>query len=265
MRRGRSWSGCRAPVEYDIRNAFYAQLQRLPLAYFHANRTGDLMSRATNDLSAVRMMVGPAVMYAVEHGADLRGVGRAAGLDQRTPGAHRADAAAARDRRHAIVRPPDPRSLRAHSGAVVRPERRHAGVAGRRSRRARLPTGTARAGALPHRQPGVPRAQSRAHPPAGAVLSQPRLPHGPVRAGGALARWPRRHRRADDARRAGGLQRLSGDAVVADDRLWLGHQPGPARPRLVDAHARRARRRPGDRRPRGDEAATCGPPTSPAR
>src|SRR5262249_5910350 len=31
--------------------------------YFHANRTGDLMSRATNDLSAVRMMIGPAVMY----------------------------------------------------------------------------------------------------------------------------------------------------------------------------------------------------------
>jgi ATP-binding cassette, subfamily B, multidrug efflux pump len=50
-------------VEYDIRNAFFATLQRLPLAYYHANRTGDLMSRATNDLSAVRMMIGPAVMY----------------------------------------------------------------------------------------------------------------------------------------------------------------------------------------------------------
>ena len=57
--------GVSRAIEYDIRNAFYAHLQRLPLAYFHANRTGDLMSRATNDLSAVRMMVGPAVMYAV--------------------------------------------------------------------------------------------------------------------------------------------------------------------------------------------------------
>jgi ATP-binding cassette subfamily B protein len=55
-------------IEYDIRNAFYAHLQRLPLAYFHANRTGDLMSRATNDLSAVRMMVGPAVMYTASTG-----------------------------------------------------------------------------------------------------------------------------------------------------------------------------------------------------
>jgi len=49
--------------EYDLRNDFFAHLEKLPLAYFQANRTGDLMSRATNDLSAVRMMVGPAVMY----------------------------------------------------------------------------------------------------------------------------------------------------------------------------------------------------------
>jgi ATP-binding cassette subfamily B protein len=55
-------------IEYDIRNAFFAHLQRMPLAYFHANRTGDLMSRATNDLSAVRMMVGPAVLYATTTG-----------------------------------------------------------------------------------------------------------------------------------------------------------------------------------------------------
>jgi ATP-binding cassette, subfamily B, multidrug efflux pump len=50
-------------VEYDLRNDFFAHLERLPISFFHENRTGDLMSRATNDLSAVRMMVGPAVMY----------------------------------------------------------------------------------------------------------------------------------------------------------------------------------------------------------
>ena len=49
--------------EYDLRNDFFAHLERLPIAFFHENRTGDLMSRATNDLSSVRMMVGPAVMY----------------------------------------------------------------------------------------------------------------------------------------------------------------------------------------------------------
>ena len=42
---------------------FFAHLQRMPLAYYQGTRTGDLMSRATNDLNAVRMMIGPAVMY----------------------------------------------------------------------------------------------------------------------------------------------------------------------------------------------------------
>jgi ATP-binding cassette subfamily B protein len=46
-----------------MRNEFFAHLQTLPASYFQANRTGDLMSRATNDLNAVRMMIGPAVMY----------------------------------------------------------------------------------------------------------------------------------------------------------------------------------------------------------
>jgi ATP-binding cassette subfamily B protein len=49
--------------EYDLRNDFFAHLERLPMSFFHQNRTGDLMSRATNDLSSVRMMIGPAVMY----------------------------------------------------------------------------------------------------------------------------------------------------------------------------------------------------------
>ena len=55
--------GVSRDVEFDLRNDFLGHLQRLPPAWFHANRTGDLMSRATNDLSAVRMMAGPAIMY----------------------------------------------------------------------------------------------------------------------------------------------------------------------------------------------------------
>ncbi len=50
-------------IEYDLRNDFYAHLQRLSVSYFQSVRTGDIMSRATNDLSAVRLMVGPAIMY----------------------------------------------------------------------------------------------------------------------------------------------------------------------------------------------------------
>jgi ATP-binding cassette subfamily B protein len=55
--------GASRDFEYDLRNEFFAALQRMDLAYFQRNRTGDLMSRATNDLNAVRMMIGPAVMY----------------------------------------------------------------------------------------------------------------------------------------------------------------------------------------------------------
>jgi ATP-binding cassette subfamily B protein len=50
-------------IEYDLRNDFFARLQLFPVSYFQARRTGDLMSRATSDLNAVRMTVGPAVMY----------------------------------------------------------------------------------------------------------------------------------------------------------------------------------------------------------
>jgi ATP-binding cassette subfamily B protein len=56
--------GASRQMEYDLRNDFFAHLQRLPLGYYNEHRTGDLMSRATSDLSAVRMMLGPAIMYA---------------------------------------------------------------------------------------------------------------------------------------------------------------------------------------------------------
>ena len=60
--------GASRDFEYDLRNDFFASLQRMHLGYFQHTRTGDLMSRATNDLSAVRMMIGPAVMYSSSTG-----------------------------------------------------------------------------------------------------------------------------------------------------------------------------------------------------
>ncbi|HEV7474832.1 MAG TPA: ABC transporter ATP-binding protein [Pyrinomonadaceae bacterium] len=50
--------------EFDLANDFYAHLQRLPLQFYQASRTGDLMSRATSDLSATRMIIGGALMSA---------------------------------------------------------------------------------------------------------------------------------------------------------------------------------------------------------
>src|SRR3954469_22248561 len=50
-------------IEYDLRNSLYASLEALDPTYYARMRTGDLMARMTNDLSAVRMAVGPAIMY----------------------------------------------------------------------------------------------------------------------------------------------------------------------------------------------------------
>jgi ATP-binding cassette, subfamily B, multidrug efflux pump len=57
--------GASRHIEFDMRNDFYEHLQRLPLGFYQEQRTGDLMSRATNDLSSVRMLIGPAVMHSV--------------------------------------------------------------------------------------------------------------------------------------------------------------------------------------------------------
>ncbi len=57
--------GASRHIEYEMRNDFYDHLQSLPVSYYQEQRTGDLISRATNDLSAVRMLIGPAVMHAL--------------------------------------------------------------------------------------------------------------------------------------------------------------------------------------------------------
>jgi ATP-binding cassette subfamily B protein len=52
-------------IEYDLRNALFRHLEELDASFFASMRTGDIMARLTNDLSAVRMAVGPAIMYLV--------------------------------------------------------------------------------------------------------------------------------------------------------------------------------------------------------
>lgn len=58
-------NGISRRVETDLRDAFFDHLLRLDAAFYQRERTGDLMSRATNDTQAVRMAAGPAVMYLV--------------------------------------------------------------------------------------------------------------------------------------------------------------------------------------------------------
>lgn len=50
-------------IEFDLRNDFLRHLQKLSLKYFQNTPTGDLMAHATNDISAVRNVVGPGIMY----------------------------------------------------------------------------------------------------------------------------------------------------------------------------------------------------------
>ncbi len=57
--------GVSRAIEYDLRNQLFAHLQRQPVQWFQAERTGEIMSRATNDLAAVRLMFGPGIMYLV--------------------------------------------------------------------------------------------------------------------------------------------------------------------------------------------------------
>ena len=55
--------GISRDIEYDLRNDLFAHLLRLSPRYYTQNRTGDLMSKLTNDLNAVRNMLGPGIMY----------------------------------------------------------------------------------------------------------------------------------------------------------------------------------------------------------
>src|SRR5919201_5209626 len=56
-------NGVSRRMEYDLRNDLFTHLETLDAAYFAQTRTGDIMARLTNDLGAVRMAIGPAVMY----------------------------------------------------------------------------------------------------------------------------------------------------------------------------------------------------------
>lgn len=58
-------NGISRRIETDLRNDLFGHLLRLPAQFYDSWRTGDLMSRATNDVLAVRMVAGPAIMYAV--------------------------------------------------------------------------------------------------------------------------------------------------------------------------------------------------------
>jgi len=55
--------GISRDIEFDLRNDLFGQLEKQSASYYAEHRTGDIMARMTNDLNAVRMLLGPAIMY----------------------------------------------------------------------------------------------------------------------------------------------------------------------------------------------------------
>lgn len=55
--------GASREIEFDLRNDLFRNLERQSASFYHVHRTGDIMARTTNDLSAVRQLLGPAIMY----------------------------------------------------------------------------------------------------------------------------------------------------------------------------------------------------------
>src|SRR5882724_12321836 len=55
--------GASREIEFDLRNDLFRNLERQSMNFYHEHRTGDIMARTTNDLNAVRQLLGPAIMY----------------------------------------------------------------------------------------------------------------------------------------------------------------------------------------------------------
>jgi ATP-binding cassette, subfamily B, multidrug efflux pump len=55
--------GISRDIEFDLRNDLFRHLESLSYSFYQRTRTGDIMAKVTNDLNAVRMLLGPAIMY----------------------------------------------------------------------------------------------------------------------------------------------------------------------------------------------------------
>ena len=230
--------GVSRDIEYDLRNDLFATPggSRLRITYART-RTGDIMARATNDLNAVRMMLGPGVMYCFETGLTfalaiaimLRADWRLA-LCVARPGAGREPGRGALRRRHS---PP----LRTDTGNLLRYFQPGAGKPGGRAHGAGLRAGARRNRAVSKRSTASTSrrtwrwSESREFSSrcwrrwwaltflAGAVVRR--------RAGAGRPHFDRQLRH---------VQHLHGHAGVAHDCAGLGGEPDPARHRVARPH-----------------------------
>ncbi len=228
-------------VEYDLRQSLYTHLQGMSFGFYDKHQTGQLLSRATSDVSAVRMFLGYGLVFITQYGASLIAASVAALPDELAARADHVRPAAA-DRRSSRpatrgARTPCLRDIQQRIADVTTQRR---GVDRRRARRQGLRTGGRRDRALrrAHRARLRARARLCAHP--GALQPAAR----PPAAARVRGHHPRR-RAARDRRRPheGRLLRL---------------QPLPRAADLAAAHDRHVDRPvPARRSPRASASSSC--------
>ena len=174
-------------VEYDLRERMYGQLQRLELGFFDHQQTGQLMSRATVDLQAVRFFLGYGLVFILQSILTITLAG--AGDDRHQPQARpdRAGAGAVRGAHLLPLRPPrapgDPGDPAAHRRADRGRRGEHLRGAGREGVRPRGPPADALSG---HRRARVQPGDGR-HAPGSDIQPRDRLPAPARPRGGAAA------------------------------------------------------------------------------
>ena len=180
--------GISRDVEYDLRNRVFHHLTLLPPAYYQRNRIGELMSRASNDMSAVRMVLGPGIMYTANTVATFAGaVVLMVAISPRLTLLALVPLLLVswlvrHYGRQIQSRYEEVQAQLAEMNAFV--QENLAGGA----RRARLRAGGARGGALRRRQRDLRRAQPAAHPHHRDRLPRHPVPDGPRVADRAVAR-----------------------------------------------------------------------------
>ena len=133
--------GISREIEFDLRNDLFRQLERQSAGYYAEHRTGDIMARMTNDLNAVRMLLGPAIMYSANTVLFSIGAFYLSAAHQPVADAGGAGPAAPGQHPGAGDGPQDSRALRAHSGDVLRDFRAGPGEFLRRAAGARVCAG----------------------------------------------------------------------------------------------------------------------------
>ena len=187
-------------VEYDLRERLYSQLQRLELGFFDHQQTGQLMSRATVDLPAVRFFLGYGLVFILQFVLTIVLAGDRDDRDQPVARPDLAGAGAVRGGDLLPLRPPcaprDPGGAAAHRRTDCRRRGEHLRRAHRQVLRARA----APAGALPPQRRAHVRAGDGRHAPGSYLQPGDRLPAPARHRRGAAAGRQRGHPRPPHAR-----------------------------------------------------------------